>query len=68
MLTEILIEEIVAVFGYTTESLNCANVYTAIGEIYNEDYFDNPMAFILGFIGNCTEEEFIRIKREYNAR
>lgn len=68
MLTEKLKEEIVAVFGYTTESLDCADAYAAIDEIYNEYYYENPMSFILGFIGNCSEDEFIRLKREYDAR
>jgi hypothetical protein len=36
--------KILQVFGYTPEDLNCADADTAMGEIFEQDSFTDPMS------------------------
>lgn len=54
--------EILNVFGYTPEDLNCANADTAFGEIFESDAFTRPTDIIGQFISNCSTEMFEHLK------
>jgi hypothetical protein len=54
--------KILQVFGYTPEDLNCANADTAMGEIFEQDSFTDPMSMFELFIVNCSNENFAELK------
>lgn len=61
-MTEEAKRKILKVFGYTPEDLNCSNSDTAIGEVFEQDSFTNPMNMIELFIINCSKESFEELK------
>jgi hypothetical protein len=54
--------KILQVFGYTPEDLNCADADTAMGEIFEQDSFTDPMSMLELFIVNCSNENFAKFK------
>ncbi len=62
MITEETKCKILQVFGYTPECLNCANADTAMGEIFEQEYFTDPMSMLELFIVNCSKENFAELK------
>ena len=62
MATEKLNTEILKVFDYTPESLNCCDAHTGISEIFENDMSEDPSTLLEMFIINCTIDEFERLK------
>jgi hypothetical protein len=58
--------KILEIFGYAPEDLNCANADTAMYELFEEDFYSDPMYIIELFISNCTEEDFAKLKSMIN--
>ena len=58
-------EKILEAFGYTTEELNCANVETALSEIFDNDFYKSEINFLETFITNCSTEKFEELKKFY---
>lgn len=63
MLSEETKLQMLAVFGYTPEDLNCANADTAISELFQIDMGGNPTTLVEMFINNCSEERFSELKK-----
>ena len=55
--------KLLEVFGYTKEDLKCADNFTAMHEIFEQDSFSNPITILELFIYNCNEQKFTELKQ-----
>ncbi len=57
--------DLLAIFGYKPEDINCANASTAFAVIFESDHFSEPLTLLDIFITNCDPERFAALKKRF---